>query len=129
MGLRETFEQTVARGVVDEGGAEGFAVAGVELFVAPGEVVAEAGVLLLECHVGDGAGVSVDAERDAGAVELVDAVFGVGGRGAGLHIAAGTDFEVNARVGEMTHERGIFDAANAVSDAGGLEVLEVFPTR
>ena len=34
---------------------------------------------------------------------------------------------MNARVGEMTHKGGVFDAAHAVSDAGGLEVLEGFP--
>ncbi len=127
MKLRETFEQTVAGGVSDEGGAEGFAVAGGELLVGPSEVSAEAGVLLLERDVGDGAGIGVDAERDAGAVELVDAVLGVAGCGAGLHIAAGADFEMNARVGKMTHESGIFDTADAVADAGGLEVLERLP--
>ena len=75
MGLCEAFEQAAARGVVEEGGAEGFAVAGGELFVGPGEVFAEAGVLLLKGHVGDGARVSVDTDGDAGAVEPIDAVF------------------------------------------------------
>jgi hypothetical protein len=126
-GLIETFKQAGAGGVVDESGAEGFAVAGGELVVGPGEVFAEASVLLLEGHVGDGACVSVDAEGDAGLVEPIDAMFGVAGSRAGLYVAAGADFEVNARVCEMANEGGIFDAADAVADAGWLEVLERFP--
>lgn len=73
--MREKVEQTRARGIVDEGGAEGFAVAGGKLLVGPGEVMAEAGVLLLECDIRDGAGIGVNAESDAGAIEPIDAVF------------------------------------------------------
>ena len=64
----ELGEEGCAGWVVDEGGAEGFAVAGVEVFVGPVELMAKAGVFLLEGDVGDGAGVGADAEADAGAV-------------------------------------------------------------
>ena len=125
--MHEAIKQSRSQIIVDEGGAEGFAIAGGELFAGPGEVLAQAGVLLLQGHVRDGAGVSIDAEGDAGAIELIDAVFGVGGSGAGLHVAAGTDFEMNAALSEMADKSGIFDAADAVANAGGLEELERFP--
>ena len=95
--------------------------------VGPREVLAEAGVLLLEGDVGDGAGVGADAEGDAVAVQPIDAVFGITGHSAGLHVAAGTDFEMNAPVAEMLHECGVFDAAHTVADAGWLEELECLP--
>ena len=112
---------------VDEGGAEGFAVAGLKIVIGPLELVAEAGVFTLECDVGDGAGVSADAEWDAGAIEAVDGVVGVGEGGAGLYVAGRADFEVDVAVGEMLDECGVFNAADAVADAGWLEGFEGFP--
>jgi len=97
----ELSEQARACWLVNEGGAEGFAVAGLEVVVGPVKLAAEAGVFLLQCDVGDGAGIGADAERDAGAVEAVDGVIGVGKDGAGLHVAGGTDFQMDAAVGEM----------------------------
>ena len=91
--------QGCAGWLVDEGGAEGFAVAGLEVVVGPVKLAAEAGVFLLQCDVGDGAGIGADAERDACAVEAVDGVVSVGEDRASLHVAGGTDFEMNAVVG------------------------------
>ena len=91
--------QGCAGWLVDEGGAEGFAIAGLEILIGPVELIAKAGVLPLKSDVCDGAGVGADAERDAGAVKAVDGVVGVGRGGAGLDVAGGTDFEMNAVVG------------------------------
>ena len=123
----ELVEQGCAGWVVDEGGAEGFAVADFEVLVGPVELSAKAGVLLLESDVGDGAGVGADAERDAGAVKAVDGVVGVGRGGAGLDVAGGTDFEMDLVVGEVLDQGWVFDAADAVADAGRLEGLQGFP--
>ena len=126
-GSGEFVEELVAEGVGDEGCSEGLAVAVDQFVIAPLEVLAEAGVFLFERHVGDGAGVGADAEGDAVAIELIDAMVCVGGGGAGLDVAAGADLEMDAMGAEVVNERGIFDAADAVADAGGLEVSQRLP--
>lgn len=120
-------EEAGAQGVIDEGGAQGFAIAGVEFGVGPVEVVAEARVFLFEGHVGDGARVGVDAEGDIGTEEAIDGVFAVAGAGAGLHVAAGAHFEMNALGAQMIEQCGIFDAAYTVADARGGKGFERFP--
>ena len=88
----ELSKEARAGWLVDKGGAEGFAVAGLELVGCPVEMIVEAGVFLLKGDVGNGAGVGADAERDAGAVEVIDWVVGVAEDGARLDVAGGTDF-------------------------------------
>jgi len=113
--------------LVDEGGAEGFSIAGLEILIGPVELTAEARVFLLEGDVGDGARVGADTEGDACSKKAFDGVGCVGGDSAGLHVAGGTDFEMDAFVGEMADESRVFDAADAVADAGRLEGLQGFP--
>jgi hypothetical protein len=119
----EFIEETIAEIVGDECRSQSLTIAVCQFVVAPTEVLAEARVFLFKRHVGDGAGVSVDADGDAVVIKLVDAVLGVGGSCARLHVAAGADFEMDAMGAEMMDEGGIFDAADAVADAGRLEVL------
>lgn len=91
------------------------------------EVLAEEGVLVFEGDVGDGAAVGVDVEGDSGAVEAVDGVLGVLAGGAGLDVAGGAELEVDVLRAEVLDEGWVFDAADAVADAGGAEVAEGLP--
>ena len=44
-----------------------------------------------------------------------------------MHVAAGADFKMDALAAEVLDERGVFNAADAVADAGGLEGSQRFP--
>lgn len=123
----ELCEQAGARWLINEGSAQSFAVAGQQVLACPMEMLAQASILLPQCHAGNGACVGADAERDTVPVEAVDGMIGICEAGASLHIAGGAHFKMNALTAKVVGERWVFNAAHAMTDACWLEGLQGFP--
>ena len=94
---------------------------------APPEGRREPLVLLGERDVRVRPRVGVDAGRDARSDEARDRMDVVARDRVGLHVRARADLQVDACRGEVLDQPRVFDAADAVADARGAEVLERLP--
>lgn len=83
-------------------------------------------VFVAERGFGDGPAVRVDIERNACPVEAVDGVVRNVRIHIGLQVAGRAAFQENILFFQALYEAGIFDAADTVTDAGRVEVVEGF---
>ena len=79
-------------------------------------------IFSIQCDIEDGAAIGVDVQRYALVKQRTHGMICVSLERVRLHIAARTDFQVNASRSKLRNELWILMAANTVSDASGLEL-------
>jgi len=107
-----------------EGVVDGCEVGREEVGCCPVKLLFEQGIFPVQGGIRDGAAVGADAKGDFEFAEAVDGVVGQVGVHIGLEVAAGADFEQDVGFFQVAGQRRVFDASDAMADAGRVEVIQ-----